>query len=80
MASWGVDLVSKVAESTTLDAIRSDFPERSEAGLDLAQASLHERVCDISFRVVYERVSPIIYLPHALKAYRTRINAPSLAG
>lgn len=33
MNSWGLDLLSKLAELTSLDALREDFPRNSDEGL-----------------------------------------------
>lgn len=37
MTSWGLDLLSKLAESTSLDAVREDFPRKSDEGLNPAE-------------------------------------------
>ncbi|CAM9375604.1 unnamed protein product, partial [Ectocarpus fasciculatus] len=37
MTSWGLELLSKLAESTSLDALREDFPRKSDEGLNPAQ-------------------------------------------
>ncbi|CAM9971015.1 unnamed protein product [Ectocarpus sp. 6 AP-2014] len=37
MTSWGLELLSKLAESTSLDTLREDFPRKSDEGLNPAQ-------------------------------------------
>eukprot|EP00903_Cladosiphon_okamuranus_P012920 g12063.t1 len=37
MTSWGLDLLSKLAASTSLDLLREDFPRKSDGGLNAAQ-------------------------------------------
>ncbi|CAM9206262.1 unnamed protein product [Scytosiphon promiscuus] len=37
MTSWGLDLLSKLAESIPLDTLREDFPRKSDEGLNPAQ-------------------------------------------
>ncbi|CAM9103616.1 unnamed protein product [Ectocarpus sp. 13 AM-2016] len=37
MTSWGLELLSKLAESTSLDTLREDFPRKNDEGLNPAQ-------------------------------------------